>query len=106
MKRRPVAREGAAATADQVAEIEARVHALCDYHLPRIPEMSAKRLYCFLWRRLMALDFERGLMPGQIPHRTYRHTSEFTAWETAVFDAVLARQKIVGDEWPGGSSEP
>jgi hypothetical protein len=90
------------ASREQTRYIEELMRYRCDRQVPRIRSMSLPRLAALKIKRLMSLDLERGICLGQIPHRVYRFSRQFKAWEDLIWDLIQAREDVLGqaaEEW-------
>ena len=86
------------ATPEQVEYIEKKLVKLCTIYFDQIATLSEKRFAACV-QRAMHFDIERGLGPGQIPHRQYVFSSEFNKWEDELWDKINARLKNCSDDF-------
>lgn len=96
--------EVALAAPAQVAYVEHLLRSRCEKLVPSIHKMDNRRLAALKWKRLASLDFERGLLPAQVPHRIYQHSLEFLEWEWCMFELITAREQTLGlsaEDWIG-----
>lgn len=86
------------ATPEQVAYIEKKLVKLCSIYFDQVAALSEKRFGACV-QRAMHFDTERGLGPGQVPHRRYIFSEEFKKWEDEFWYRINARLAFVSDDF-------
>jgi hypothetical protein len=79
------------ASIEYVNYIEKSLRSLCSPYEAHIDNMTYDELQAYAWEFLMSLDLERGIVFGQVPHLTFKHSKEFLLWEKQQFDKYEER---------------
>lgn len=87
------------ATSIQVEKVERSILEKCKPFVGRLKEMDDNVFLHFLNSHAMNWDVERGVIPGQIPHRIYRHTESFIEFEKQLWDEINLRLDKTGDDF-------
>ena len=87
------------ATKEQIEKIETSILEKCKPYIGKLKDLNDEEFYEFLNDKAMSWDVERGLIPSQIPHRIYRHTAEFKAFEDSLWDEINLRLDKTGEEF-------
>ena len=87
------------ATKEQIEQIETSILDKCKPYLGKLKDLNDEEFLEFLNDKAMSWDVERGLIPSQIPHRIYRHTAEFKAFEDSLWDEINLRLDKTGEEF-------
>lgn len=87
------------ATNSQVEKVEISIIEKCKSFVGKLKEMDDDAFINFLNDNAMYWDVERGLIPGQIPHRIYRHTVSFIEFENQLWDEINLRLDKTGDDF-------
>ena len=87
------------ATKEQIEKIETSILEKCKPYLGKLKELNDDEFLEFLNDKAMSFDVERGLIPSQIPHRIYRHTADFKAFEDALWDEINLRLDKTGEDF-------
>ena len=86
------------ASAEETTALESEIMNRCSVYYDHIESLSEKRLGALL-QRLLGYDLIRGLVPGQIPNRCYKHSVSFNDWEKRLWDRIDLRLETVTDEF-------
>ena len=86
------------ATPELCSFIEQSLRRICSPYEGHIETMDEDEINAFSFAFMMALDIERGLGFGQIPHLEFNHSDEFEEWEKNIWNRVKLREKEIGME--------
>jgi len=86
------------ATKEQTEYVENKLFKLCSIYMTQIETLSEKRFGALI-QRSMFFDIERGLGPGQIPHKRYIHSEWFNKWEDELWNRINARLDSVSEDF-------
>lgn len=67
-------------TLEQIAKVEEYIYDSFNPYLDKIEGMPPAE-FIELFEKAISYDLERGLLPGQVPHRIYEHTQAFIDFE-------------------------
>lgn len=87
------------ATNSQVEKVEISIIEMCRPFAGTLNEMDDNEFLHFLNDKAMYWDVERGLIPGQIPHRIYRHTESFIEFENQLWNEINIRLAKTGENF-------
>ena len=86
------------ASAEETSSLEAEIMNRCSIYYDHIESLSEKRLGALL-QRLLGYDLIRGLVPGQISHRFYKHSVSFNDWEKRLWNRIDLRLETVTEDF-------
>jgi len=86
------------ATKEQTEYVENKLFKLCSIYMNQIETLSEKRFGALI-QRAIYFDIERGLGPGQIPHKRYIHSEWFNKWEAELWNRINARLDSVSEDF-------
>lgn len=78
------------ASPERTHTLEQELMRLCRLYEGRVATLSEKRFEALL-ERATTFDVERGLLPGQVPHIVYLHSSAFLEWEERLWREINGR---------------
>lgn len=78
------------ASPERTQLLEQQLMRLCRIYEGQVATLSEKR-FAALLERATTFDLERGLLPGQVPHIIYLHSSEFLEWEERLWREINGR---------------